>query len=74
MKAISVLRNSFNACKSYSSVILAVASGLGMILSKKYAAEFSDACQAMMIVLGGTSAVELRHAVAKSLSRSSTPE
>jgi hypothetical protein len=72
MNVVSILHNFFRTYKSYSSAILAVASGLGMILSKNFAAGFSDAFQAMMIVFGGASLVELRHAVATGFSKSPT--
>ncbi len=72
MNVTVVLHNFFITYKNYSSVILAVLSGLGMILSKKYAAGLSDVCQAMMVVFGGASVAELRHAVANRLSKSPT--
>jgi hypothetical protein len=70
MNIPAVLHYFFITYKSYSSVILAVVSGLGMILSKKYAAGFSDVCQAIMVVFWGASVAELRHAVANRSSKS----
>ncbi len=54
-----------NGYKTYASVILAVVSGLGMILTKNYAGGVSEIFQALTLVFGGTSVVGLRHAVSK---------
>jgi hypothetical protein len=54
-----------NGYKTYASVILAVVSGLGMILTKNYAGGISEIFQAMTLIFGGTSVVGLRHAVSK---------
>ena len=54
-----------NGYKTYGSVILAVVSGLGMILTKNYEGGISEIFQAMTLIFGGTSVVGLRHAVSK---------
>lgn len=54
-----------NGYKTYSSAILAVASGLGMILTKNYEGGISQVFQALTLIFGGTTVVGLRHAVAK---------
>jgi len=54
-----------NGYKTYASAILAVVSGLGMILTKNYAGGLSEAFQALTLIFGGTTVVGLRHAVAK---------
>jgi hypothetical protein len=61
----SALLDLINGYKTYSSVILAVASGLVMILSKNYGSDISEIFHALMLVFAGVSVVGLRHAVAK---------
>jgi len=65
MKIAALLLVLINGYKTYSSAILAVVSGLGMILSKNYQGGFSDIFQALTLIFGGTTVVGLRHAVAK---------
>jgi hypothetical protein len=65
MNSISVLLGLINGYKTYSSVILAVVSGLGMILTKNYSGGVSEIFQALTVVFGGASVVGLRHAVSK---------
>jgi hypothetical protein len=55
----------FNAFKTCSSAMLAVVSGLGMILTKNYSAGASDFLQALTIIFGGVSVVGLKQDVAK---------
>jgi hypothetical protein len=65
MKLIPLLLSLVNGYKTYSSVILAVVSGLGMILSKNYGGGAAEIFQALTLVFGGASVVGLRHAVSK---------
>ena len=65
MNWISVLLGLINGYKTYSSVILAVVSGLGMILTKNYGGGVSEILQALTLVFGGASVVGLRSAVAQ---------
>ncbi len=65
MTAISILLNLISGYKTYASVIMAVASGLGMILSKNYSQGLSQIFQALLLCFGGASVAAMRHAVAK---------
>jgi hypothetical protein len=65
MKLVPLLLSLVNGYKTYSSVILAVVSGLGMILSKNYGGGVAEIFQALTLVFGGASVVGLRHAVSK---------
>lgn len=65
MNIVSILLLLINGYKTYSTVILAVFSGLGMILSKNYGEGISSIFQALTLVFGGASVAGLRHAVAK---------
>jgi hypothetical protein len=65
MRPISFLLNLINGYKTYASVILAIVSGLGMILTKNYAEGIPEIFQALTLLFGGTSIVGLRHAVSK---------
>jgi hypothetical protein len=65
MNPVSFLLELINGYKTYASVILAVVSGLGMILSKNYSQGVSEIFQALTLAFGGASVVGLRHAVAK---------
>jgi hypothetical protein len=65
MKWIAPLLGLINGYKTYSSVILAIVSGLGMILSKNYSGGVSEILQSLTLVFGGASLVGLRHAVAQ---------
>ena len=65
MRAVSFLLNLINGYKTYASAILAVVSGLGMILTKDYADGIPEAFQALTLLFGGTSIASLRHAVSK---------
>jgi hypothetical protein len=65
MKFAAFLLLLINGYKTYSSVILAVVSGLGMILTKNYGGGVSELFQALTLIFGGTSIVGLRHAVSK---------
>jgi hypothetical protein len=65
MNVTNTLLSLINGYKTYSTVILAVVSGMGMILSKNYDGGIATICQALLLVFGGASIVGLRHAVAK---------
>jgi hypothetical protein len=65
MKSAAFLLALINGYKTYASAILAIASGLGMILTKDYSGGVSEIFQALTLIFGGTSVVGLRHAVAK---------
>ena len=65
MNAANVLLTLINGYKTYSTAILAIVAGLGMILAKNYGGGISEICQALLLVFGGASMVGLRHAVAK---------
>jgi hypothetical protein len=49
--------------QAHSPAILAIVSGLGMILTKNYSGGLSEILQALTIVFGGASVVGLRNAV-----------
>ena len=65
MNPISLALNLINGYKTYSSVTLAVASGVGMIASKNYSEGLSQIFQGLTVVFSGASVVGVRHAVAK---------
>ena len=65
MQLIPLLLSLVNGYKTYSTVILAVVSGLGMILTKNYGGGVAEIFQALTLVFGGASVVGLRHAVSK---------
>lgn len=65
MRLVSFLLDLINGYKTYASVILAIVSGLGMILTKNYAEGIPEIFQALTLLFGGTSIASLRHAVSK---------
>jgi hypothetical protein len=65
VKLIEYLLAVINGYKTYASVILAIISGLGLILTSDYGGSISELLQALTLVFGGTSIAALRHAVAK---------
>ena len=65
MNVILVLLKLINGYKTYASVILAIVSGLGMVLSKNYSQGLSQIFQALLMLFGGASVVSMRHAVSK---------
>jgi hypothetical protein len=65
MNWITLLLGLINGYKTYSSVILTIVSGLGMILTKNYGGGVSEILQALTLVFGGASVAGLRHAVAQ---------
>ena len=54
-----------NNYKTNATVILAIVSGLGMILTKNYSGGLSTIFQALAVVFGGTSVAGLTSAVAR---------
>jgi hypothetical protein len=65
MKSVAFLLGLINGYKTYASVILAIVTGLGMILTKNYSEGASEIFQALTLVFGGAGVAGLRHAVAK---------
>lgn len=51
--------------KTYMSAVLAILSGLGMILSRNYADGLAQIFQALLVLFGGATVVSMRHAIAK---------
>jgi hypothetical protein len=56
--------------KTYAWVILAIVTGMGLILSKDYGPEITDILRALLVMFSGASVASLRHAVAKVMSKS----
>jgi hypothetical protein len=65
MKTPALLLAALNFYKTHSSVILAIASGLAMILTKNYGGGISEIFQALALIFGGASVVGLGQAVAQ---------
>jgi hypothetical protein len=65
MSVILVLLKLISGYKTYASVILAIVSGLGMVLSKNYSEGLSQIFQALLLLFGGASVASMRHAVSK---------
>jgi hypothetical protein len=65
MVNVAILLKLIDGYKTYASVILAIVSGIGMILSKNYNDGLNQIFQALMVVSGGASVAGMRHAVAK---------
>jgi hypothetical protein len=65
MNLVGSLLAQINGYKTYASAILAIVSGLGMILTKDHGGGLSAVFQALTVFFSGTSVVGLRHAVAK---------
>jgi nucleoside permease NupC len=65
LQLVPLLLSLTNGYKTYASVILAVVSGLGMILSKNYGEGLAEIFQALTLVFSGASVMSLRHAVSK---------
>lgn len=61
----TVLLNLINGYKTYASAIMAVVSGLGLILAQNYAGGLSQIFQSLLLIFGGASVVSMRHAIAK---------
>jgi hypothetical protein len=65
MSVITVFLNLVNGYKTYASVIMAIVSGLGLVLSKNYTGGLTQIFQSLLILFGGASIAGMRHAVAK---------
>jgi hypothetical protein len=65
MSSILILLKLITGYKTYASVILAIISGLGMVLSKNYSEGLSQIFQALLVLFGGASVASVRHAVSK---------
>jgi type IV secretory pathway VirB2 component (pilin) len=65
MKLVPRLLSLTNGYKTYAAVILAIVSGLGLILTKNHSGRVTDFLQALTLVFVGASVVGLRHAVSK---------
>jgi hypothetical protein len=65
MSVIAVLLNLINGYKTYASVIMAIISGIGLVLSKNYTGGLTQILQSLLILFGGASIAGMRHAVAK---------
>ncbi len=65
MNVILVVLKLVNGYKTYASVILAIVSGLGLVLSKNYSQGLTQVFQSLLVLFSGTSVVSLRHAVSK---------
>ncbi len=63
MNRIAVLLGLIKGYKTYSAVILAVVSGVGMILTKDYGGGVSEILQALTLAFGGASIAGVRGAV-----------
>jgi hypothetical protein len=61
----TILVNLLNGYKTYASAILAVVSGLGLILTQNYAGGLTQIFQSLLLIFGGASVVSMRHAIAK---------
>ena len=57
MRAVSFLLNWVNGYKTYASVILAIVSGLGMILTKNYAEDVTQVFQALTLFSGAAASL-----------------
>ncbi|APW59235.1 hypothetical protein [Paludisphaera borealis] len=66
MSTVALVIQFLNASKQYAPVIAAVASGVGMILSKNYSGGINTIFQALTLVFSGATVVSLQNAVAKS--------
>jgi hypothetical protein len=66
MNTISDLAKLAELAKKYGPTLAAVASGIGMILSKNYDQGINTIFQALTVLFGGASMASLQHAVAKS--------
>ena len=69
MNVSTVLLQLINDYKTHSATILAIATGVGAILSKNYSQGAADILQALTLVFGGASVVGLRHAVAVTVTK-----
>jgi hypothetical protein len=65
MNASALLLSRIDGYKTYVAVIIAIVSGLGMILSHNCSTSIPEIFQALTLVFSGASIAGLRHAVAK---------
>jgi hypothetical protein len=65
MNMLDIVLKFINGYKTYASAILAVVSGLGMILTQNYAGGLAQIFQTLLLLFGGASIVGMRHAIAK---------
>jgi hypothetical protein len=65
MNMLNIVLKFINGYKTYASAILAVVSGLGMILTQNYAGGLAQIFQTLLLLFGGASIVGMRHAIAK---------
>jgi hypothetical protein len=65
MSTLSAILQIVKAARQYAPVIAAVASGVGMILSKNYSEGLSTIFQALALVFSGATAVSLQSAVSR---------
>ena len=65
MNVITVIGKLISDYKTYGSVIMAVVSGLGLILAKNYSAGVEQILQALLVVFSGATAVSMRLDVGK---------
>lgn len=65
MKLVASLLTLFNGSQTSSSVILAILSGLGMVLTKALGWGISEIFQMLAVVFSGASVLGLRIAVAE---------
>lgn len=65
MTYAALLLTLINGYKTYSSVILAIVAGVGMILTKNFSGGLSSIFQALTLIFGGASIVGLRGALAQ---------
>jgi len=60
MNVITVILKLISNYKTYASAILAVVSGLGLILAKNYSAGVEQILQALLVIFSGATAVSMR--------------
>ncbi len=65
MNTTALLLAMINGYKAFSPVILAIVSGLGMILTKNFGGGISEIFQALAMIFSGVSVVGLSQALAQ---------
>ena len=65
MSVITSISKLISNYKTYAATILAVVSGLGLILSKNYSAGAQQILQALLVIFSGATAVSMRLDVGK---------
>lgn len=61
----AIILKLINGYKTYSSAILAIVSGLGLVLAQNYSGGLAQIFQSLLLIFGGTTVVSMRHAIAK---------